>query len=126
MKDIVYKCRVCGKPGFAEYEEGFTGDIDTWQSMLTHDRCYDFRDAKQEILRRIDSIIIWRNKVAVNEAQLERARLALVDATKDYCAVVCKFNRKPAQWEPWLVEGILKKPENTKTILWGFERLITR
>lgn len=119
MKTIAYRCKMCGKEGNAEMacseEEmkvlGF--DLSVWVSMLTCNRCYDFRENYSSIIDRIFRLcrIIEVSTASKREKISAGVREQLTAQTKRLVTLLAAHFNQQNVWDAAIVDGLMEKPE---------------
>ena len=129
MKTIAYTCKLCRRPGEAKYDDTeIPLDLGKWVSMLTCNRCYDYRDKKRlhadDIWRTCYDYSIARNLTddSKRSEAVKRAREALVRKTKAFAGLICTHWNKMTVWEPDFVQMLLDHPDKSHQVLRDYER----
>lgn len=130
MSSIAYKCKVCGQPGHASYDDVTPASwVKSLAPLLTCNRCYDFWDKKNRIERIIKAWLMRVNTAKIlGHPKLseitEKARGIVIAQTKAFAQAVCRHYAHPYVWEPDFVDQCMDRPDKIKFILAQYERLI--
>jgi len=117
--NIAYRCKMCGRPGQAEVgcsaEEleklGF--NLVSWSSMLTCNRCYDFREDNKNISDRIFKLcrVLEFCTPAKREKISTGVRDQLIAQTKRLVRLLAGHFNQQNVWDAAIVDGLMEKPE---------------
>jgi len=117
--NIAYHCKMCGRPG--KVELGCPADelttlgfnLVSWASMLTCNRCYDFRDNYKQIIDRIFRLCkAWEFTSAGKRKEAQepmRDKLSL--QTKRLVTLLAQHFNQQNVWDAAIVDGLMEKPD---------------
>lgn len=120
MKQIEYKCKLCGKPGTAEFPEHAPQEaVDKWFPMLAHNRCADLRRDRDdsEVLIRFACHRIINASEEKKAVIVSKARIILERATKSYANSLAGILEREPIWSRDFVDLIIQQPEKVNQIL---------
>jgi hypothetical protein len=117
--NIAYKCKMCGRPSTAEVGcstdelQSLGFNLRSWASMLTCNRCYDFRDNYKRTLDKIFRLCrMWE---FTNASKRDEAKEAMRDKlnfqTKRLVTLLAEHFNQQNVWDSVIVEGLMEKPD---------------
>lgn len=120
MMKIEYKCKLCGKPGTAEFPEDAPPEaVDKWFPMLAHNHCADIRrgrdDSEDLIVHACYSISIADEKK--KGALIARLRPSLEKWTRRYAECIAEILDREHVWSSHFVDLLIEQPEKASQIL---------
>lgn len=140
MAFFPYNCKACGKPGMIEVPDEdleacgeFRPIIEGWTRLMAHDRCGDMMNGRRRIHEGVLSVFRWMDRCRRNPKNdvqeiTEQGRRKLVSLTQRLCAMLCKHYRVIYEWEPFIADQLMAKPDGAiailKSVEWGIRRRV--
>src|SRR5690349_12090700 len=122
MTTVAYRCKMCGREGQARLECGAEElkvlgfNLEVWRSMLTCDRCYDFRDQYKRLIDRIFRLCTAWQFLSTSKRESSRSKMKekLSDVTKRLVRLIAEHFRQQNVWDEQIVDGLMSEPDKSK------------
>jgi len=120
MSTVAYHCKMCGCEGQAQMDcspeelaaRGFS--LAFWVSLLTCNRCYDFREdfkwLRNNILRVCAALEV--SSKSKREKINTAVRDQLIEQTKRIVRLLADHYRQQNVWDEQIVDGLMDKPQD--------------